>query len=253
VNEALKDEVRTHWERDPCGARHSTAAPGTAEFYEQTERKRYILEPFIPTFAEFERWRSKDVLEVGIGIGADFMRFARAGARLHGVDLTQAAVDLVDRRLELEGRSADIRRADAESLPFPDMSFDLVYSWGVLHHTPDTARAIGEVRRVLRPGGEARIMLYSRHSWVALGTWLRHGLAACRPWRSLSHVLGEHMESAGTKAFTQRELDELFLAFSDVRYTHFVTPYDRRVAGPLARVGGDRFGWFVGITARRGG
>src|SRR5581483_12177691 len=164
---------------------------------------------------------------------------------------TEAAVDLVRRRLALEALEADVRVADAEALGFPDESFDLVYSWGVLHHTPDTEQALAEIRRVLRPGGEARIMLYSRRSWVALGVWLRSGLARGRPWLTPTELLSRHMESPGTKAYTQAELERLFAPFSDVRYTRWVTPYDRRVGGPVASLLGPRFGWFVGIAARR--
>ena len=251
MSQVLKDEVRAHWEEDPCGAKLAQAEPGTREFYEEVERTRYELEPFIPAFAEFARWRDKDVLEVGVGLGTDFVGFARAGARLRGVDLTDAAVELVHRRLELEGRSAEVRRADAESLPFEDESFDLVYSWGVIHHTPNTRGALDEIRRVLRPGGEARVMLYSRRSWVALGVWLRYGVARGRPWRSWRDLLAHHMESPGTKAYTQTELESLFSGFADVRYTRWITPYDRRVSGPLANLLGPRFGWFVGITAVR--
>ena len=191
------------------------------------------------------------MLEIGVGLGTDFVRFARAGAKVTGIDLTEAAAALVRRRLELEGLSGDVRAADAEALPFADGSFDLVYSWGVLHHTPDTERALAEVRRVLNPGGEARIMLYSRRSWFALGVWGKTALLRGRPWRSFTDVLAEHVESPGTKAYTKGELDQLFRSFSDVRYRRFVTPYDERVAGPLTRLVGDRLGWFVGIVARR--
>jgi len=251
TNDALKAEVRSHWEDDPCGARLAHAEPGTPEFFAEVERARYDLEPFIPSFAEFERWRGRDVLEVGVGLGTDFVRFARAGANLSGVDLTQAAVDLVHRRLDLEGLSGDVSRADAESLPFADKSFDLVYSWGVLHHTPETRRSLDEVRRLLRPGAEARVMLYSRRSWVAFGVWLRYAVARGRPWQSWTAMLDQHMESPGTKAYTSRELRDLFSGFREVRYTRWVTPYDRRVAGPLASLAGPRFGWFVGITGVR--
>src|SRR5207237_1729605 len=142
-----------------------------------------------------------------------------------GIDLTEAAVELVRKRLALEHLTGDVRVGDAEALPFEDASVDLVYSWGVLHHTPNTERAVAEVRRVLRPGGEARIMLYSRRSWVALGVWLRYGLACGQPWKSFTELLARHMESPGTKAYTQRELDSLFSEFSDVRYVRYVTPY----------------------------
>lgn len=245
-----KDKVRAYWEARPCGSAHASAEPGTSEFFAQVEEERTRLEPFIADFAEFERWQGKRVLEIGVGLGTDFIRFARAGAVVTGVDLTEAAIELVTRRIAAEGLNADLRVADAEALPFPDGSFDLVYSWGVLHHTPDTARAVAEVRRLVAPGGEARIMLYSRRSWVAYGLWLRYALAVGRPWRSLAAVVAEHMESEGTKAYTESELRELFTGFGEVETNRFVTPYDRRVAGPLASLGPSSLGWFVGIRAR---
>lgn len=250
MNETLKDRVRAYWEAEPCGTSTTDAQPGTRAFYADVERRRYELEPFIPSFAEFERWRGKRVLEVGVGLGTDFVQFARAGAVVSGIDLTEAAVEAVERRLQLDGLEADLRVADAEELPFPDGEFDLVYSWGVLHHTPNTECALSEVRRVLRPGGKAKIMLYSRRSWVALGVWLRYGVLRGAPHRTPRELLARWMESPGTKAYTQTELDALFADFSEVQYERFVTPYDRRVAGPLAARLPKRFGWFVGITAR---
>lgn len=251
MTQKFKNDVKKFWEARPCGSSLTAFEPGSREFYDDVEATRYRLEPFIPSFAEFDRWRGRRVLEIGVGLGTDFTRFARAGADLSGIDLTETAIDLVGRRLDLEELSADIRVSDAESLPFADGSFDLVYSWGVLHHTPNTARALDEVRRVLAPGGEVRIMLYSRRSWVALGLWLRYALGAGRPWRSFAWVVSNHMESPGTKAYTRAELQQMFGAFADVDLEGFVTPYDRRVSGPLASVMGPRFGWFVGVRASR--
>jgi SAM-dependent methyltransferase len=245
----LKDEVRRHWEADPCGSRLAVSEPGTREFFDEVERARYELEPFIPGFARFGDWQGRTVLEVGVGLGTDFVRFARAGAVLSGVDLTEASVALVRRRLELEGLEARVEVADAEHLPFDDGSFDLVYSWGVLHHTPDTSAALGEVHRVLAPGGEARIMLYARRSWVALGLWARWALLAGHPRRTLADVIAAHMESSGTKAYTRAELERLFAGFSNVRIDQVATPYDRRVAGPLVRLGGNSLGWFLTVSA----
>ncbi len=244
-----KDAVREHWEADPCGAKLAEATPGTERFYREVEEKRYALEPFIHGFAAFPQWRGRDVLEIGVGLGTDFVQFARNGARLRGIDLTDAAVGLVRTRLELEALDAEVQVADAERLPFADDSFDLVYSWGVLHHTPNTRAAVDEVRRVLRPGGEARIMLYARHSWFAYGVWARHGLLRGRPFSSLSDVLAHHLESPGTKAYTDAELRRLFDGFDSVRIERFVTPYDRRIVGPVATLTGPRLGWFAGVVA----
>lgn len=246
-----KAEIREFWEQGPCGAKHATAPEGTAEFFSQVERTRYELEPFIHEFADFDGSRDKRLLEIGIGLGTDFIQAVRAGARATGVDLTEHSIELVRRRLELEGLQADLERADAEALPFPDASFDRVYSWGVLMVTPDTPKAISEALRVLRPGGELCAMIYSRHSWVAYGLWLRYALLVGRPWRKLDDVIAHHMESNGMKAYKMSQLRTLFANLTDLELDKVATPYDRRVAGPLVSLGGDRLGWFTVIRGRK--
>jgi SAM-dependent methyltransferase len=203
----------------------------------------------VSEFAEFERWRDRRVLEIGIGAATDFINFARAGAKLTGVDMTPAAVDHARRRLELEGLAADVAVANGEALPYPDDSFDLVYSWGVIHHAERPAKIVRETRRLIRPGGQVRAMLYGRYSWVAYGLWLRHALLGGKLKRSLSDVVSSNMESPGTRAYTRGELQSLFegAGFDRVRIIGFPTPYDRRVAGPLA--GRIRLDWFLGVVA----
>lgn len=243
--------MKTYWEREACGEIHAEAPVGTPEFFVEVERRRDELEPHIGRYADFEGARSKRLLEIGVGLGTDFMRFVRAGARATGVDLTERAIGLVRRRLEVEGLEADLLVADAEALPFEDGSFDRVYSWGVLHHTPDTARAVREAVRVLRPGGDLCAMLYARHSWVAYGFWVRHALLAGRPWRSLAAVLARHMESEGTKAYTERELRRMFGGLADLEIVKVVTAYDVQIAGPLARLTRNRLGWQLVILGRK--
>lgn len=177
--EELKTRVHDFWEANPCGTRFAEGEIGTREFFNALERHRYQTEWHIPSVVNFPRWRDSDVLEVGCGLGTDAINFARRGARYTGVDLTAASVELVRRRFELEGLTANLRVADAEALPFADASFDLVYSHGVLHHTPDTQRAINEVHRVLKPGGAAMVMLYHKNSynyWVNIMTLRRIGV-----------------------------------------------------------------------------
>lgn len=117
---------------------------------------RYELEPFILDFAEFEKYRGKKVLEIGVGLGADHQKFAEAGAELYGIDLTERAVEFVRKRFEIMGLHFHLKTGDAEHLDFPDETFDLVYSWGVIHHTPDTSKAAKEILRVLRGGANLR-------------------------------------------------------------------------------------------------
>jgi hypothetical protein len=94
-------------------------------------------------------------------------------------------------------------------------------------------------------------MLYARHSWVSYGFWVRHGLLAGRPWRSLREVLARHMESEGTKAYTTGELRAMFGGLDDLRIDKLSTAYDRQIARPLARLTGDRLGWEFVIRGRK--
>jgi SAM-dependent methyltransferase len=251
ISPDAKSTIQTYWERKPCGSKHASAPEGEPEYFAQVETRRYELEPFIPRYADFEGARGKRVLEIGVGLGTDFVRFARAGAKMTGVDLTQHSIDLVTKRLELERLEGDVRVADAEALPFQDGSFDRVYSWGVLMVTPDTPRAVQEAIRILRPGGELCAMVYARRSWVAFGLWARYALFVGRPWRSLAHVVANHMESPGMKAYTEPEVRELFKGLEQLQIERVGTPYDRRVAGPLVPLTGRKLGWFMVVRGRK--
>jgi SAM-dependent methyltransferase len=164
-NAQLKERVRVFWQEHPCGNKFADAPPGSRRFYELVERHRYQKEWHIPAAAGFDQTNHLRVLEIGCGLGTDGAQFAKAGADYTGIDLTDAAVDLARRRFELFDLKGTFRVADAEQLDFPNDSFDLVYSHGVLHHTPDTQAAVREIHRVLRPGGRAVVMLYHRDSY----------------------------------------------------------------------------------------
>src|SRR5213083_3412773 len=151
----LKERVRAFWQAHPCGTKFSDAEIGTREFFARIEAHRYAKEWHIPEAADFAGARGLRVLENGCGLGTDGAQFAKAGADYTGIDLTEAAVDLARKRFELFDLAGKFRTADAENLDFADESFDLVYSHGVLHHTPDIARAVSEIHRVLKPGGRA--------------------------------------------------------------------------------------------------
>src|SRR5207302_5586412 len=224
-----KAAVRAFWEAQACGERYGR----------EHDRLRYELEPEIVAFADFVSARGKRVLEVGVGMGADCVRFAQAGAQVTGVDLTERAVEITRGRLEEEGLDGDVRVADAESLPFPDDSFDLVYSWGVLHHTPDPVAAITEARRVLAPGGRLKVMLYHRRSWTALAVWLRFALLRGKPFADLNEALGA-MESPGTRAFTVRHARLALAGLGDVSVHPVLTYWDRRFVPGLTRLFGNR-------------
>ena len=200
-NSILKERVRSFWQQNPCGTKFADAPPGSRRFYELVEEHRYKKEWHIPAAAGFAQSKNLRVLEVGCGLGTDGAQFAKAGAKYTGIDLTEAAVQLAKRRFELFDLPGTFRVADAEHLDFPDNSFDIVYSHGVLHHTPDTASAIREIHRVLRPGRKAVVMLYHRDSYnyrVNISMLRRAGvnLLKWNPGVKLVHFLtGEAEES----------------------------------------------------------
>ena len=222
-----KKAVREFWDKDPCGTLGVSCSEKSVNFFEEIERLRYRLEPFIFQYAQFDRWKGKEVLEVGCGTGTDLLQFLRAGANALAVDLSSRSAGLARERLRLFGYDrGGVSVGDAENLPFPENSFDLVYSWGVVHCTPDTVRAVEEIYRVLRPGGEIRIMVYHRHSLLALQSYVRFGLLRGRPFRSLDDIMATHQESPGTKVYTRGQARDLLRHFEHVEVRSILTPYD---------------------------
>ena len=235
-----KNDVKGFWEKEACGERYGV----------EQDRLRYELEPEILTFADFESAEGKRVLEIGVGMGSDFLRWVRAGAVATGVDLTERAVALTKQRLLDGGLQADVRVADAEALPFPDDQFDIVYSWGVLHHTPDPAKAIAEGLRVLAPGGQVKVMLYHRHSWVALAAWVRFCLLRGKPFASLRDAVSM-VESPGTSAFTESEVGTLFMNVEELSIRPRISHWDRKWAPAIASVLGGQYGWFLLVEGKK--
>jgi SAM-dependent methyltransferase len=224
-----KRRVQAFWDRASCGEELLLSEHEAA--YDKQAEERYRLEPYIPGFADFPAAWGRAVLEIGVGLGADHEQFARAGAVLHGVDLTPRAVKHTTRRLAAQGLKSQLFVADAENLPFPDGSFDIVYSWGVIHHSPDTPKAVSEIYRVLKPGGVCKVMIYHTYSMVGYMLWVRYALLTLR-WRlSLADIYSRYLESPGTKAYTHDEAYRLFEVFSDVNVWSVLTHGDLLTSG----------------------
>jgi len=202
----LKQRVKAYWEMEVCGTRFgSPGARDRRRYFQELDLARYVLEPEVIEFAQFDQSRGKRVLEVGLGAGADFSRWVRAGAVASGRDLTQASVNLVRERLDLDGLSADVEMGDAEDLrEFPDNTFDIFYSAGVLMATPDTEKAFAEAHRVLKPGGQLKVLIYHYPSVGAFLIWMVHGPLRFR-WRAVRACVAEHYESPGMKMYTIEE------------------------------------------------
>ncbi|MDP9263645.1 MAG: class I SAM-dependent methyltransferase [Acidobacteriota bacterium] len=230
-----KEAVREFWQERSRGELYAQGK-SLRQRVEAQARARYELEPFIHRFARFEEGCGRDVLEIGVGMGADYLEWARHSPRqLVGIDVTEQAVEFTRQRLELYGFRSDLRVGDAEGLPLPDSSFDIVYSWGVLHHSPDTPLAVREVHRVLRPGGVARIMIYHHPSVVGTLLWARYGALQRR---SFAEVYANYLESLGTKAYTVQEVTELFREFADVHIAIELSAGDLLTGAAGRRYGG---------------
>jgi SAM-dependent methyltransferase len=236
ANAQLKERVRAFWQEHPCGTKFASAEPGSRRFYELVEQHRYQKEWHIPAAADFAGAKGLRVLEIGCGLGTDGAQFAAAGADYTGIDLTEAAVDLARRRFELFALPGTFRTADAENLDFASDSFDLVYSHGVLHHTPDTARAVREIHRVLRAGGRAEVMLYHRGSYnyrVNISLLRRAGVHLLRwnPGVRLVHLLTAEPEEALREHGRRLKAERGYLSSDE-----FLTQNTDGAGNPLARV-----------------
>jgi 2-polyprenyl-3-methyl-5-hydroxy-6-metoxy-1,4-benzoquinol methylase len=189
-------KVRDYWNSRPCNIRHSPKPLGTREYFDEVEHRKYFVEPHIPGFAEFERWRGKKVLEVGCGIGTDTINFARHGAQVTALDLTEKSLEVARQRAKIYGLEDRIRfvQADAERLCdfVPIEPYDLIYSFGVIHHTPHPERVIEQIRKYATPGSTLKIMVYNRWSWKVL--WVLFVYGKGQFWK-LDRLIAEYSEA----------------------------------------------------------
>ena len=263
-----KLRAREQWSQDPCGAEFEREYElGTREFFAAIERHRYsVYAPWMPRVMGFDKFPGASLLEIGCGMGTDLLQFARGGARCTGVDLTPRSVEITRHRFALYGMDGTFMIGDGEQLPFASDSFDVVYSNGVLHHTPDTARAIREVHRVLRPGGVAKVMLYHRNS---LNYWfeivLRRGLLGGEflRGRSAEEIMSRVVEFSDhgarplVKVYSRRQARELFRQFRKVEVEveqlmrEELRVFKRIVSERLFERLRTRVGWNVVITATK--
>lgn len=260
TSSGLNKKVQGYWEGDngygPCGTDKNVVQDiplHSKEWFQAVEKHRYEVEPYIHSFAQFTLHKGKKLLEIGVGAGTDHLQWARAGAITHGVDLTSAAINTASKHLAHHGLTSDLQQADAEKLPFQDNFFDIVYSWGVIHHSEDPDKIVNEVGRVLnRENGQFIGMFYHRPSLVTLRLWIGRGLLKGKPFRSFKNILYHEMESIGTQGYTMKELRSMFLnnGFKNVEIEPILTIYDTPfIPHWLTRFIPQRFGWFLAIKA----
>ena len=223
--EINKTKVFDFWEESSCGEELYLNESSKSGFETQSN-ERYRLEPYIIPFADFNSAQNKKVLEIGVGLGSDHQKFAEVTNDLYGIDLTKRAIKNTTDRFKIFDLKSNLSIGDAEALKFEDNFFDIVYSWGVLHHSPNTPEAINEVYRVLKKGGSAKIMIYNKWSLIGLMLWVRYALFTFKPWTKLETIYDKFLESPGTKAYTKKEAKKLFSNFQHVSISSVLTHGD---------------------------
>ncbi len=264
------ERVKDFWDRRPCNIRHSPKPVGTKEYFDEVEARKYFVEPHIPRFAEFPRWQGKKVLEIGCGIGTDTINFARHGAHVTAVELSEKSLEIARRRAEVYELQDRIRfylgNAEELSTFLPVEPYDLVYSFGVIHHTPHPERVIEQMRHYVQPGGTVKIMVYHRYAWKVLWILLTYGNGQF--WR-LDELIARHSEAETgcpvTYTFSPGEIRRLLDGFEIVemwvdhifpyripdyvQYRYVKVWYFRWMPKPLFRWLERHFGWHLCVTA----
>jgi ubiquinone/menaquinone biosynthesis C-methylase UbiE len=200
----LKAEIRDYWNSHIHDIAVARNAVGTKGFFKELDEYRFYKLAYLPNIVDFSGYQGKKVLEVGCGVGTDLLRFAQKGARVTGVDLSQTAVELARRNFALNGPKADLRVMDGEHLLFEDNEFDMVYAHGVLQYTANPMQMLNEIKRVLKPGGHAIVMVYNRMSWLNL-------------LHQVTNVALEHEDAPVLRKFSIREFKKVLSIFPRAR------------------------------------
>jgi ubiquinone/menaquinone biosynthesis C-methylase UbiE len=206
------EKVKEYWNARPCNLKHSPEPVGTKAYFDQVRERKYFVEYHIPDFAEFPRWKNKKVLEVGCGIGSDTQSFAEAGAEITAVDLSEKSLAIAQERVKLFGLYVQFFQANAEELSHTlfQRMYDLVYSFGVLHHTPNPAKAFKEVIKFMGPHTTFKLMVYNKHSWKVLWILFKYGHGAF--WK-LDKLIADNSEAAFgcpvTYVYTKKEIKKI--------------------------------------------
>lgn len=253
----LEQQIRDYWDRQPCNILHSDKPVGTQEYFQEVTQRRYLVEPHIWKFAEFDQWSGRRVLEVGAGIGTDAEQFARHGADYTGIDVSETSLRICTDRfrvLNLSGKFLNINLLDDQHADLG--KFDLVYSFGVLHHAPDIHRHLGMIADLLVPGGELRFMVYARNSWksamIDAGLDQFEAQTGC-PWadRFAEHEVRDMLASHYTDIDIAQDHCFMYNVAAYRQGRHELEPWFAAMNEPMRQAVRKQLGWHLLVKAKK--
>jgi len=266
MDSELKGKVRKFWNEHPLCSYEIEEEPGTLEFFEKHNSIRDEIEKYAKDFCEFQNSGKLKLLDVGCGTGWVVCEYARHGASVTGVDLTETATIISRKRLKLYGLNAAIIEADAENLPFEAESFDMVTSMGCLHHTPNTQKAIDEIHRVLKRNGRFIISLYYKNMLLRNGVFplfIRlmkllkvgmHGIKELKGNISLQEFINYYdgKDNPLGKVYSRSEVKKMLKRFNNIEMElHYFPvrflPFQRLIPEPVAHFMDTHLGFMVYI------
>jgi ubiquinone/menaquinone biosynthesis C-methylase UbiE len=220
---ATIESVTTFWDDQPCNIKHSSKQIGSIEYFNEVENKRYFVEPHILHFANFPFWREKKVLEIGMGIGTDAINFARSGAIFTGVELSQETLKIAKTRFQVFKEKGNLLQGNAEQLEslLGPQTFDLIYSFGVLHHTPNIEAALKQIRTICHSQTRIKIMVYAKNSWKQ--KMIDNGLDQYEA-QSGCPIANSYEEADILKLFNSANLDVISIS-QDHIFPYQINPY----------------------------
>ncbi len=268
------EKVQAFWNARPCNIRHSQQPIGTKQYFEEVEQRKFFVEPHLVEFANFPSVKGKRILEIGCGMGTTSVNFARAGAKqVTAVDLSEKSLSLAKQRAEVYGlTNIEFYHANAEELStvVPLQEYDLIFSFGVIHHTTHPEKVLTQLQRYLAPQGQLKLMVYYRYSWKAL--WILFKYGKCQFWK-LSELVAKYSEAETgcpiTYTYDKKEVDHLLNnhGFTPVtmqvehifpyhipdyvQYRYVKVWYFRWMPKKLFRLLEKIMGWHLCITAKK--
>jgi SAM-dependent methyltransferase len=253
---ASLDSVRDYWNRRPCNLRHGTAEVGTRDYFDQVEARKYLVEPHIPAFSEFDKWKGNKVLEIGCGLGTAAVSFARAGADYTAVELSDASLKLARQRFEVYGLKGRFYSGNAEELSqvVPVETYDLIYSFGVIHHAPHPEKIVAEVRKYMSLQSEFRLMLYAKNSWKNIMIEAGYDQPEAQSGCPIAFTYNHEEVRALMKDYDVTEIRQEhifpYVVEKYVKYEYELEPWFKAMPREMFRTLEQSLGWHTLITAK---